>query len=83
MSLGWADAAGLAGGAIMVTAFAYSNLTRAVDFRLFNALNLAGAALMIASLSVAFNLAAMTLEIVWALIALFGLAKAFVAGGGT
>ena len=71
-----ADAIGLVGSALMVFAYAYSNMARALNFVLFNMLNLVGSALLIASLAVHFNLASMALEIVWAFIAALGLAKA-------
>lgn len=74
-----ADIVGLIGSALMVIAYAYSNIARAMDFLLFNLLNLIGAVLLIASLTVHFNLASMALEIVWAGIALLGLAKAWAA----
>lgn len=74
-----ADIVGLIGSALMVIAYAYSNIARVMNFVLFNLLNLVGAALLIASLTVHFNLASMALEIVWAGIALLGLAKAWVA----
>jgi hypothetical protein len=67
---------GLLGSAIMVVAFAYSNIAKPMNLILFNLLNLVGAALLIASLSVHFNLASMALEIVWAIIAFFGLLNA-------
>lgn len=76
MSGGLADAIGLAGSALFIAAFLYSNIAKAIDFRLFNAANLVGAVLLIASLSVHFNLAAMVLEVSWGLIAAFGLVKA-------
>ena len=76
MTLDLANIVGLIGSAIMVIAFAYSNLTRAMNLVLFNLLNLVGAAMLGASLTVHFNLASLTLEIVWAAIALFGLVKA-------
>ena len=60
----------------MIAAYAYSNMTKRVDFVLFNALNLIGAVLLFTSLCVHFNLASMLLEIAWACIALFGLVKA-------
>jgi len=47
-----------------------------MNFVAFNLANLVGSALLIASLMVHFNIAAMTMEIVWAAISLFGLAKA-------
>ncbi len=71
-----ANLLGLLGSAIMVIAFAYSNVTRSMNLILFNVLNLIGAALLISSLMTHFNLASMALEIVWAAIALFGLARA-------
>ena len=47
-----------------------------MNFVLFNLLNLVGSLLLIWSLTVHFNLASMTLEIVWTIIALLGLVKA-------
>jgi hypothetical protein len=73
---------GLIGSALMVTAYAYSNMAKSLDFVLFNLLNLIGSALLIASLWVHFNLASMALEIVWALIAAGGLAKAWAKRAG-
>ena len=70
-----ANVIGLIGSALFVIAFAYSNMTQAMNFVLFNLLNLVGAVLLIASLSVHFNLAAMVLEIAWAIIAILGLGK--------
>ena len=70
-----ADIVGMVGSALMVAAYAYSNLAAKINFLLFNLLNLIGALLLIASLTVHFNLASMALEIVWAAIALLGLAK--------
>jgi hypothetical protein len=71
-----ADIVGLVGSTLMVIAYAYSNVAKALNFVLFNLLNLVGSALLIASLAVHFNLASMALEIVWAFIALLGLIKA-------
>lgn len=71
-----ANIVGLVGSALMVAAFAYSNMAARIDFTLFNLLNLIGALMLIASLTVHFNMASMALEIVWAGIALVGLAKA-------
>jgi hypothetical protein len=70
-----ADVIGLVGSAMMVVAYAYSNMAKTVDFLFFNLLNLVGSLLLIASLMVHFNLASMLLEIVWSIIALLGLAK--------
>lgn len=71
-----ADIVGLMGSALFIAAFLYSNMTQAMNFVLFNVLNLAGAILLIFSLTVHFNLAAMVMEICWAIIASFGLVKA-------
>ncbi len=76
MTWDFANIVGLIGSAVLVVAFAYSNLSKAMNLFLFNLLNLAGAVALIVSLSVHFNVASMTLEIVWAAIALFGLVKA-------
>ena len=78
MSLGLANLVGLIGSALMVFGYAYSNIAKRMDYVLFNTLNLVGSILLILSLSVAFNLASMLLEIVWGLIAAAGLAKALV-----
>lgn len=77
MTFDLANIVGLAGSAMMVVAYAYSNMARTMNFVLFNLLNLVGSLLLIWSLTVHFNLASMALEIVWTLIALLGLAKAF------
>jgi len=76
MTLDFANIVGLVGSAVLVVAFAYSNLSKSMNLVLFNLLNLAGALALIASLRVHFNIASMILEIVWAAIALFGLVKA-------
>nr|WP_221230997.1 hypothetical protein [Sphingobium subterraneum] len=61
----------------MVIAYAYSNVTKQMNFVLFNALNLVGAILLGASLTVHYNMASMALEFVWGGVALFGLIKAW------
>ncbi|HEX7781656.1 MAG TPA: hypothetical protein VF509_02495 [Sphingobium sp.] len=66
----------MAGSAMMVAAYAYSNIAARMNFVLFNVVNLVGSLLLIASLTIHFNLGAMAMEIVWAIIALLGLAKA-------
>jgi hypothetical protein len=76
MTLDLPNVLGLIGSAIMVAAFAYSNMAKPLNLALFNALNLAGAILLICSLAVHFNLASMALEIVWAVIAALGLLRA-------
>ena len=73
MTIDLATVVGLVGSALMVIAYAYSNMAKRIDFLVFNLLNLVGALLLISSLTVHFNMASMALEIVWAAIALFGL----------
>lgn len=72
-----ADIIGICGSALFIGAFAYANMAQALNKLLFNALNLAGAILLLISLSVHFNLAAVILEIAWAAIALAGLIGAW------
>ncbi|MCW1402269.1 hypothetical protein OKA06_07995 [Novosphingobium sp. MW5] len=76
MTLDWANVVGLIGSALFLVAFAYANASPQMDKVWFNAANLVGAALLLASLSVHFNLAAFVLEACWAVIALMGLVKA-------
>lgn len=76
MTLDWANVVGLIGSALFLVAFAYANASPKMDKVWFNAANLVGAALLLASLSVHFNLAAFVLEACWAVIALLGLVKA-------
>ncbi|MBJ7444471.1 MAG: hypothetical protein JHD32_09230 [Sphingobium sp.] len=75
MTLDWANIVGLLGSGLMVVAYAYSNIAREMNFLWFNLLNLVGSLLLIASLTIHFNLASMALEIVWAAIAVIGLAN--------
>ena len=72
-----ANIIGLIGSALFITGFAYANMAKTMDKVLFNALNLVGAILLLISLSVSFNLAATVLEVVWGLIAAFGLFSAW------
>ncbi len=71
-----ANAIGLVGTACVLAAFAYINLAVKPNGVLFNAVNLVGALLLMISLLVHFNLASFLLEIAWASIALWGLARA-------
>ena len=71
-----ADIVGLTGSAIFIGAFAYANVAKTLNKLLFNAANLAGAVLLLISLSVKFNLAAFVLEAAWGAIALIGLVSA-------
>lgn len=78
-----ADIIGICGSVIFIGAFAYANVSPAMNKILFNALNLAGAILLLISLSVNFNLAATILEVAWGCIALIGLVGALRARGRT
>jgi hypothetical protein len=71
-----ADVIGLAGSALFIAGFAYANLSKHLNKVLFNAANLLGAILLLISLSVSFNLAAVVLEVVWGAIAGAGLVSA-------
>jgi hypothetical protein len=71
-----ADVIGIIGSVIFIIAFTYANMAKSMDKLLFNSLNLIGAILLLVSLSVHFNLAAVVLEVAWAAIALFGLVTA-------
>lgn len=75
MTFDLANIVGLVGSFMMIVAYAYSNMAKTINFLTFNLLNLFGALLLIASLTVHFNMASMALEIVWAMIALFGLVQ--------
>ena len=75
-----ADGIGIAGGVVMVGAYAYSNVAERIDLTLFNLLNLVGSGCVIVSLVVHFNLPAMLLEIAWAGIAIVGLARGLLGG---
>src|SRR5687767_10211321 len=71
-----ADIIGLIGSALFIGAFAYANVAKSLNKVWFNLANLAGAILLLISLSVTFNLAAFVLETVWGAIALIGLVLA-------
>jgi hypothetical protein len=71
------DVIGLIGSAIFIAAFAYANAAKLLNKRLFNALNLLGAVLLLTSLHYQFNLPATVLEVVWAFIALWGLINTY------
>ena len=79
MTLDWANLVGLLGSLLFILAFAYANQAKKMDKVLFNAVNLAGAVLLLTSLYIHFNLAAFVLEIAWAVIALMGLVQAALA----
>lgn len=70
------DVAGLAGVVLILIAYGGVTLGRLDPQRpLALSLNLAGAGLILVSLAVDFNLSAVVMESVWALIALAGLAR--------
>jgi hypothetical protein len=71
-----ADIIGICGSVLFIGAFLYANMAQTLNKRLFNALNLIGAVLLLISLSVNFNLAAVVLEVAWGIIALVGLIRA-------
>jgi len=71
-----ADVIGLIGSALFIAAFAYANLAKQLNKVWFNLANLAGAILLLISLSVTFNLAAFVLEAAWGTIAVAGLVMA-------
>ena len=71
-----ADVVGIIGSTLIVAAYAYNNMAGKTDMLLYNIINLAGAGLLTASLLVHFNLASFLLEIVWSLIAIFGIFQA-------
>lgn len=76
MSGAVADAIGIVGSILFIGAFLYANRAPVLDKLLFNGLNLAGAILLLISLSVHFNLAAVLLEAAWGAIAFVGLVSA-------
>jgi hypothetical protein len=71
-----ADVIGLCGSVLFIGAFLYANISPAMNKILFNIFNLIGAILLLVSLSVHFNFAAVVLEAAWAMIAIFGLVTA-------
>ena len=73
-----ANVIGIIGSALFLIGFIYANFAAKMDAFIFNLLNLAGAILLLASLSVHFNLAAFILEACWALISMVGIGKALI-----
>lgn len=71
-----ANIVGIIGSVLFLIGFIYANFAAQMDALTFNLLNLAGAILLLASLSVHFNLAAFILEACWALISMVGIGKA-------
>jgi hypothetical protein len=71
-----ADVIGICGSVLFIGAFIYANISPSMNKILFNIINLIGAILLLISLSIHFNLAAVILEVAWAMIAIFGLITA-------
>ena len=71
-----ADIIGICGSVLFIGGFVYANMAQTLNKLLFNALNLVGAVLLLISLSVNFNLAAVVLEVAWGGIAFVGLIRA-------
>lgn len=76
-----ADIIGIIGSILFISGFAYANMAKVMNKLWFNIANLAGAILLLISLSVHFNLAAVLLEIAWAGIAIAGIVGALKARG--
>ncbi|MEH6791541.1 CBU_0592 family membrane protein [Parasphingorhabdus sp.] len=72
-----ANVIGIAGSILIVSAYAYNVYGRTVNAFVYNGTNLLGALLLTLSLLVHFNLASLLLEIVWIIIAVGGLIKAW------
>jgi hypothetical protein len=70
-----ADVAGFLGAFIILGGFAWSTLRNAPPDLPYHLANFIGASLLAFSLSINFNLPALLLELAWAAIALFGLAR--------
>ena len=71
-----ADAAGLAGVVLMLTAYAGAQIRRLDPLKATSlVMNLAGACLVMLSLTRNFNLSAFLMEAAWALAALYGLIR--------
>lgn len=72
-----ADLIGFSGSFCIVAAYAYNSATDRVDPFLYNGINLAGALLLGLSLTVNYNLPSLVLEIVWTIVAVYGLTRAW------
>ena len=72
-----ANLVGFAGSGLIVAAYLYLTLSKAMNPFWYNGLNLAGAVLLLVSLTVHYNLPTIILEIVWITVALIGLARAW------
>lgn len=72
-----ANVIGILGSTLIVSAYAYNVYARTVNAFVYNGTNLLGALFLTLSLLVHFNLASLLLEIVWIIIAVGGLIKAW------
>lgn len=72
-----ANVIGIVGSILIVSAYAYNVYAKAVNAFIYNGTNLLGALLLTISLMAHFNLASFLLEIVWIIIAVGGLWKAY------
>lgn len=72
-----ANVIGILGSILIVFAYAYNVYAATVNAFIYNGTNLIGALLLTLSLMVHFNLASLLLEIVWIIIAVGGLLKAY------
>ncbi len=75
--LDWASYVGFAGTVCIIGAYAYLTLAKATNPFVLHGTNLAGAALLTVSLFYHTNWASLVLEGFWALIAIFGLVRAW------
>ena len=81
MSPTFANSVGFLGMALIVSAYAYVTVSKAANPFVLHGMNLVGAALLIASLTVNRNLPSLVLESIWLAVALFGLVKALLSRG--
>ena len=77
-TLHWWDVAGLAGSVLIVVGFFLLQIGRLRgDGPIYQLINLVGALAILVSLIGGFNISVFLLESIWALIALYGLARSF------
>ncbi|MBS0225830.1 MAG: hypothetical protein JSS25_05770 [Proteobacteria bacterium] len=77
-ALHWWDVAGLAGSVLIVAGFFLLQIGRLRgDGPIYQLINLFGALAILVSLIGGFNISVFLLESIWALIALYGLARSF------
>lgn len=70
-----ANIIGFLGSGLIVAAYLYLTLVKRMNAYLYNGLNLVGAALLLISLTVHYNLPTIILEVVWITVALIGLVR--------